>query len=557
MGNGDIFIFNVPIINITGNIAINAQGSGKIVIPAGVTVNLDGNFQLDSKNSGCSSANPCVFEIEVNGNANFDHNFQSDLVTVVWSGTGTVVVGDNFKNSSNGCMECGAGGCPNFQVNFSDCKDDGGCSGGDFCSQITTCSSDVTIPIITGRPSDQVINLTGTACTQPVSWEPPKASDNCTLSSFTPSHSPGTAFPKGTTVVTYTATDAAGNIATSSFNVTVVDNVPPVITGCPVDITVSTNTSCQAVVDWTAPTFTDNCTGGTLTSNKIPGSTFNKGTTKVTYTATDATGNIDTCSFNVHVVDNVPPLITGCPTNITVSANAMCEAIVNWTAPALTDNCAGGKLTTNKTPGSTFAAGITAVIYTATDAAGNVSVCKFNVIVMNEILFSKCPSDIQLEGNMEGKAIATWVEPTASAPCNEIIITSSHQPGDLYNIGTTEIEYEATDNAGNTSFCHFNITVSKMEIEIDIAKVVTPDGNGINDNWILANIENFKDNKVSIVDRWGGLIFTGNSYDNQNVVWRGTNRSGTPVPTGTYFYTISVRFESENFEKSGFIELIR
>ena len=96
-----------------------------------------------------------------------------------------------------------------------------------------------------------------------------------------------------------------------------------------------------------------------------------------------------------------------------------------------------------------------------------------------------------------------------------------------------------------------------MEIEIDISRVVTPDGNGMNDEWILTNIEKYKENKVVIVDRWGGLIFTGTAYDNQNVIWRGTNRSGGLVPTGTYFYTISVSFGSAKAEKSGFIELIR
>jgi hypothetical protein len=59
------------------------------------------------------------------------------------------------------------------------------------------------------------------------------------------------------------------------------------------------------------------------------------------------------------------------------------------------------------------------------------------------------------------------------------------------------------------------------------------------------------------VDRWGGVVFNGSNYDNQNVVWQGTNRSGDKVPTGTYFYTISVRYGTEMIEKSGFIELIR
>ena len=364
MGDGDIFTFNVPTVNITGNLHVDADGDGKIIIPAGVTVNLSGNFQLHSKNGQCTSANPCVFEIVVNGYANFTDDVDNDIFTLIWSGTGTVVVGDKFKNSSNACMDCGVGGCPTIQINPSDCTDDGsGCSNGDFCATIQNpCLSDVTDPVITGCPSNRTINMTGPGCTQPVSWVAPTASDNCAVTSFTASHISGTAFPKGITVVTYTATDAAGNIATCSFNVDVVDNLAPVITGCPANITVNANASCQAVVSWTAPAFTDNCAGGTLTSTKAPGSTFSKGITTVIYTATDAAGNTATCSFNVDVVDNAAPVITGCPANITVNANASCQAVVSWTAPAFTDNCAGGTLTTTKAPGSTFSKGITTVI---------------------------------------------------------------------------------------------------------------------------------------------------------------------------------------------------
>ena len=49
----------------------------------------------------------------------------------------------------------------------------------------------------------------------------------------------GSAFPIGITTVTHTATDAAGNVSTASFTVTVVDNVPPVFGTCPANQTVA------------------------------------------------------------------------------------------------------------------------------------------------------------------------------------------------------------------------------------------------------------------------------------------------------------------------------
>ncbi|HYF68743.1 MAG TPA: HYR domain-containing protein, partial [Ohtaekwangia sp.] len=299
--DGDVFIFDVPLVTITGNLHVDIEGNGKIVIPTGVTVDVKGHFDLHIKNGGCTPENPCTFTIEVNGNASFGKDFKNDAFTIVWSGTGTVSFEDKIRNSNDACMTCGPAGCPQFQADPSECRDDGDCPDSDFCDKIIACSSDVTRPIISGCPANQTVNVVAPGCnSQPISWVPPTANDNCALSSFTSSHAPGSVFPKGITTVTYTATDAAGNTATCSFDVTVVDNTAPVITGCPANITVNANASCQAVVNWTAPTFTDNCAGGTITTTKAPGSIFNQGITTVTYTATDAAGNTATCSFNVN-----------------------------------------------------------------------------------------------------------------------------------------------------------------------------------------------------------------------------------------------------------------
>ena len=102
------------------------------------------------------------------------------------------------------------------------------------------------------------------------------------------------------------------------------DAIPPVISGCPTNITASLPSGCSMPVSWTAPTATDNCGAVAVTSTFNPGDIFPKGTTAVTYTATDDFGNTATCSFNVTVNDAINPVITGCPSNITVSANASC-----------------------------------------------------------------------------------------------------------------------------------------------------------------------------------------------------------------------------------------
>jgi gliding motility-associated-like protein len=92
---------------------------------------------------------------------------------------------------------------------------------------------------------------------------------------------------------------------------------------------------------------------------------------------------------------------------------------------------------------------------------------------------------------------------------------------------------------------------------LEISAVVTPNGDGTNDIWILRNVEVFSESRVTIVDRWGNLIFSASGYDNQSVAWDGKNQSGGNVPTGTYFYHFSGQSGSSRVNKRGSLELIR
>src|SRR5207248_2743212 len=132
------------------------------------------------------------------------------------------------------------------------------------------------------------------------------------------------------------------------------------------------------------------------------GSLFPAGVTTVTYTATDAAGNTAACTFTVTVSpDTQPPVIAGWPGNIgPVAMDAgVCGAVVSWTAPTATDNCAGATITQTAglASGSLFPAGVTTVTYTATDAAGNTAACTFTVTVSPDTqppVIAGCPGNI-------------------------------------------------------------------------------------------------------------------------------------------------------------------
>ncbi|MEO9796534.1 MAG: LamG-like jellyroll fold domain-containing protein, partial [Crocinitomicaceae bacterium] len=114
--------------------------------------------------------------------------------------------------------------------------------------------NDITAPVISGCPSNisQVADASG--CTSNVTWTAPTATDNCSASpTISASHAPGSSFGLGTTTVTYTFTDDAGNMSTCSFDVTITSDLT-------VSPTIPTNASCNGATDGQASV---NVSGGT------------------------------------------------------------------------------------------------------------------------------------------------------------------------------------------------------------------------------------------------------------------------------------------------------
>ena len=148
----------------------------------------------------------------------------------------------------------------------------------------------------------------------------------------------GSTFALGTTTVNCSAHDAAGNVGTASFTVTVQDTTPPTL-HLPAPITVTANANCTAVVTYAA-TATDivDVTDAVVCA-PASGSTFVLGTTTVNCSSTDAHGNTAHGSFTVTVNDTTPPTVTSIsasPQNLWPDNHRMVNVTVTVAA---TDNC--------------------------------------------------------------------------------------------------------------------------------------------------------------------------------------------------------------------------
>ncbi len=233
-------------------------------------------------------------------------------------------------------------------------------------------------------PIDRTVNTGTNACSAIVSYVNATFTDNCVNGSVAKISGPnsGSAFPKGSTNVIFRATDLAGNSSLCSMKVTVTDNQLPSIT-CPGNIVRNNDLNqCNAVVAYSTPTASDNCTGVqvNMQSGLASGSVFQVGTTTNTWRATDAVSQSTTCSFTVTINDAQLPAIT-CPPAITVSGSGSpCGyASSQLPNPAASDNCAVTSLTSNAP--TSLPAGSSTITWTARDATNNVKTCAYNVMV--------------------------------------------------------------------------------------------------------------------------------------------------------------------------------
>lgn len=347
----------------------------------------------------------------------------------------------------------------------------------DISGNTAQCSFNITVtdeetPVIT-CPDDIVLNVPDGDCSGIVNFADATATDNCAIASITqidglPS---GSDFPLGPNTVTFEATDVNGLSSTCSFTVTVLEGVDPEIT-CPADIIIDNDPGlCSAVVSYTAPVGTDDCGGEStaLTAGLGSGAVFPVGVTTEEYTVTDLSGNTATCSFTITVNDTELPVFE-CPEDLVVSTDeGVCEGTVSFDPPLVTDNCDEMLIpvqTAGPVSGSTFPLGSTAVTFEATDPAGNIETCTFNIVVEdNEAPIIDCPDDIEVDAGLACSTIVNFGDATATDNCSLASVNQIEGPlsGTEFPVGETIITFEAEDDAGNTNTCSFTVTVTEEE----------------------------------------------------------------------------------------------
>lgn len=316
---------------------------------------------------------------------------------------------------------------------------------------------DNTNPTLSNCPADITVNVPNGVATATVNWAPPTASDNCPGVALSSTHNPGDAFPVGMTTVTYTATDGAGNTATCSFVVTVVEDPPPPGTfafiindqevACPTS-SISVPVSVQdfmnigsfqfgIVWDETILSYTG------VTDNLPPAALYNAGNA--------ASGELKVSWFDL----SASPGLTLTPPDTVIFILHFNILQNDWTTTTIQFAALPGFPieVANPAPGGVI--------------PNNQITFEEGTITNNDTIppvITNCPDTIIVSNDSTMcSAVVSWTEPTATDNCSTVTVTRSHNPGDAFPVGTTQVTYVATDFAGNTDTCTFIVIVHDTE----------------------------------------------------------------------------------------------
>lgn len=258
------------------------------------------------------------------------------------------------------------------------------------------------------------------------------------------------------------------------------------------------------------------------------------GTTTIIYTITDDNGCTNQATLLVTIPETSPVTVNA--DIITIKCNADKNGAVNVTATGGT-----GPYTYVWSDGSSTSSisGLGAGSYTVevTDAGSGCKDTGVYTLVMPGLMTPELL--IEPDRCNDGKGSATIVNVSGGVSPFTYLWSTGITASSI--AGMSSGSYDVTITDANLCIIHYNVIVTEDSCDIvTVHNVITPNGDGYNDLWIIDNIERYSKSDVKVFDKWGNEVFAAEGYKN--------NWDGGKLPDGTYFYL--VKFEEKALKGS-------
>ncbi len=342
---------------------------------------------------------------------------------------------------------------------------------------------------------------------------------------------------------------------TQSINVTAEGSYTVQVTnasGCPSPLSIATILTVNALP--ATPTITPGgtttfCAGGNVNLSSSAGTSFLW------------SNAVTTSSINISLAGNYTVQVTdanGCQSAssspIVVTVNTL-PATPTITAGGPTTFCAGGSVMLTSSAGTSYLwsnGATSSIIYITTSGSYtvrviNVNGCQSTVTAMTEVTVNGSPEatagnngpvfslkPLNLTGVPEAMTTYLWTGPGG--------FTSNSQSPSVSASALAAMAGEYTFTVTDARGCSNSATTTVEVIELLIPSVITPNGDGKNDCFVIGEI--IDQVELTIINRWGNIEYTNGNYLND---WDGRNNKGAELPNETYFYIL--KFENGNILK--------
>ena len=172
--------------------------------------------------------------------------------------------------------------------------------------------------------------------------------------------------------------------------------------------------------------------------------------------------------------------------------------------------------------------------------------------------------DAPEEVDRDGGSIYLTASSTSGLPVNlaiddEQVATLEGETLNIQRLGTVTITAtqpgDANHEAADPVIRTIRVVDPSADLPIRVHPVVSPNGDGINEFLMVEAIGDYPENRMTIFNRNGTLLWEAGGYDNNRVAFRGISTGQLLLQAGTYFYIVEVKVDGIWKNKKGWFVL--
>ena len=493
-------------VSVTKNITVQLDASGKVtIVPSQIENGSTDNcsitgYSLDVSSFNCSNLGPNTVNLTVSDSSG-NTTAASAIVTVVdaikptaiakaisiqlnASGIASIAANDIDNLSTDNCtiasksidktsFTCANLGANTVTLSVTDQ------SGNTNSATAVVTVVDVIKPIVLTKNISVQLNSTGQASIIASQIEN-GSTDNCNIASYSLDTANFTCVDLGNKTVTLSVTDASGNIGTQTATVTVLDATKPVAITKNSSVQLDANGNATITANDIDNSSTDNCSITSKSLDKVNFTCANLGANTVTLTVADSSGNTNSATAVVTVVDVIKPIVL--TKNISVQLNSAGQAsiVTSQIENGSTDNCSIASSSLDTTTFTCSDLGNKTVTLSVTDASGNLGTQTATVTVVDAVKPVAITKNVSLSLDASGQATITANDIDNSSTDNCSIASKSLDKVNFScaNLGTNTVTLTVTDSSGNSASANATVTIIDAVKPIALGKNITVFLNG-------------------------------------------------------------------------------